>query len=105
MVERRQGTETFFWTAQRNPFIFEEQLTDSTDTFQAQLQSPEFLCDLAFLTDMTNHLNVSNLSLQGKRHSISNLVGHVESFRSKLVLFTDCLQSSDLAHFPAALSS
>ena len=30
---------------------------------------------------------------------ISHLVGHVESFRSKLRLFKDCLQNNDLAHF------
>ena len=72
---------------------------DSTGNFQAQLQSTEFLCGLAFLTDMTNHLNMLNLSLQGKGQSISHLVGHFESFCSKLRLFTECLQNNDLAHF------
>ena len=76
---------------------------ESTNTFQAQLRSIEFLCDLAFLTDMTNHLNVLNLNLQGKGQSISHLVGHVEGFRSKLVLFTNCLQNNNLAHFPSCL--
>ena len=74
---------------------------ESTNTFQAQLRSIEFLCDSAFLTDMTNHLNVLNLNLQGKRQSISHLVGHVEGFRSKLVLFTNFLQNNNLAHFPS----
>ena len=50
---------------------------------------------------MTNHLNVLNLNLQGKGQSISYLVGHVEGFRSKLVLFTNCLQNNNLAHFPS----
>ena len=67
MVKRRQDTETLFWSAQRNLLFFEEQLIDSTGHFQAQLQSTEFLCGLAFLTDMTNRLNMLNLSLQGKR--------------------------------------
>ena len=71
---------------------------DSTSNFQAQLQSNEFLCGLAFLTDMTNHLNMLNLSLHKKGH-ISHLVGQVESFRSKLRIFTDCLQNNDLARF------
>ena len=48
---------------------------------------------------MTNHLNVVNLSLQEMGQSISHLVEHVESFRSKLRLFTDCFQNNDLAHF------
>ena len=50
---------------------------------------------------MTNHPNVLNLNLQGKEQSISHLVGHVEGFRSKLVLFTNCLQNNNLAHFPS----
>ena len=77
---------------------FEEQLMNSTGNFQAQLQSTKFLCGVAFLTDMTNHLNMVNLSLQEKGQSISHLVGQVESFRSKLRLFTNCLQNNDLAH-------
>ena len=77
--------------------VFEEELMESTNTFQAQLRSIEFLCDLAFLTDMTNHLNGLNLNLQGKGQSISRLVGHVEGFRSKLVLFTNCLQNNNPA--------
>ena len=72
---------------------------DSTSNFRAQLQSTEFLCRLAFLTDMTTHLNIGNLSLEEKGQSISHLVGHVESFHSKLHLFTYCLQNNDLAHF------
>ena len=79
--------------------FFEEQLMDSTNTFQVQLRSIEFLCGLAFLTDMTHLLNVLNLNLQGKGQSISHLVGHVEGFRSKLVLFTNCWQSNNFAHF------
>ena len=46
--------------------FFEEKLVDSTGNFQVQLQSTEFLCGIAFLTDMMNHLNMVNLSLQGK---------------------------------------
>ena len=68
---------------------------DSTGSFQAQLQSTKFLCGLAFLTDMTNHLNMLNLSLQEKGQSISHLVGQVESFRSKLRLFTDRYQNNE----------
>ena len=81
--------------------FFEEELMESTNTFQAQLRSIEFLCNLAFLTDMTNHLNVLNLNLQGKGQSIFHLVTHVEGFRSKLVLYTNCLQNNNLTHFPS----
>ena len=72
---------------------------DSINSFQTQLQSTEFLCSLAFLTDITNHFNVLNLSLQGKRQSISYLVRHVEGFYLKLVLLTECLQNNNFAYF------
>ena len=91
----------FFGLCKEILSFFEEELMEGTNTFQAQLQSIEFLCDLAFLTDIKNHLNVLNLNLQGKGQSISHLVGHVEGFCSKLVLFTNCLQNNNLAHFPS----
>ena len=40
-----------------------------------------------------------NLSLQGKEVKYFSLVELVESFRSKLRLFTNCSQNNDLAHF------
>ena len=46
--------------------FFEEQVMDSTGNFQTQFHITEFLCGLAFLTDMANHLNMLNLSLQEK---------------------------------------
>ena len=65
MVKRRQDTETHFLGCSKNFLhFFEEKLMDSKSNFQAQLQSTEFLCGLSFLTDMTNHLNELNLSLQ-----------------------------------------
>ena len=100
MVKRRQKILKHFFGLRKEIFSFlEEQLVDSTGNFQAQLQSTEFLCRLAFLIDMANHLNMVNLSLQEKGQSVSHLVGHVKSFRSNLCLFTDCLQNNDLAHF------
>jgi len=51
-----------------------------------------FIRSLAFLADLTSHLNVLNLKLQGKGQNISHLVGHIEGFRKKLKLFEDALQ-------------
>ena len=42
-----------------------------------------------------------NVKLQGKRQFISQLVGHIEGFRKKLVLFKDSLQKNDASHFPS----
>jgi hypothetical protein len=49
--------------------------------------------------DMITHLDVLNLSLQGRQQNISHLVGHIEAFRKKLQLFNMCLRKNDLSHF------
>lgn len=65
------------------------------------MQDPEFLADLAFLTDMTQHLNELNLKLQGKQHNIANLYGYVNGFKNKLILFKTSLEKSDFSFFPS----
>jgi hypothetical protein len=40
-----------------------------------------FLRSLAFVADLTSHLNVPNLKLHGKGQNISHIVGHIEGFR------------------------
>lgn len=64
-----------------------------------QLQDKDFVCSLAFLTDMTAHLKVLNLSLQGKQQNISHLVVYIEAFCKKLQLFRASLRTNELAHF------
>lgn len=81
-------------------FLQTEQLSN-TELYQTQLQDRDFICSLAFLTDMTAHMNVLNLNLQGKQQNISHLVGHIEAFRKKLLLFSACLRKNDLTHFPS----
>jgi hypothetical protein len=39
-----------------------------------------FLCSLVFLANLVSHLSVLNLQLQGKGHTVSHLVGHIEGF-------------------------
>ena len=56
---------------------------------------------MAFLTDISNHLNMLNVKLQGKKQFISQRVGHIEGFRKKLVLFKASLQKNDASHFPS----
>ena len=45
------------------------------------------------------HLNVLNLRLQGRNQNISHLVGHVETFKMKLLLFATCLKNNDVSQF------
>ena len=79
-------------------FLQTEQLSE-TQMYQTQLCDKNFLCSLAFLTDITMHLNVLNLRLQGRKQTISHLVGHIETFQKKLRLFASCLKNNDLSHF------
>ena len=79
-------------------FLQTEQLGE-TQMYQTQLCDKNFLCNLAFLTDMTMHLNVLNLNLQGRNQTISHLVGHIEAFQRKLRLFAICLKNNELSHF------
>lgn len=41
----------------------------NTTEYQNQLQDTNFLCSLAFLADLTGHMNVLNLNVQGKQHA------------------------------------
>jgi hypothetical protein len=65
---------------------------------QRKLQDMEFIFSLAFLADLTSHLNTLNFKLQSKGQNISHLVGHIEGLRIKLKLFDDVLQKV-IRHF------
>ncbi|XP_075207832.1 general transcription factor II-I repeat domain-containing protein 2-like [Anomaloglossus baeobatrachus] len=69
-----------------------------------QLSDPAFLSDLAFLTDVTEHLNELNLKLQGQKHIITIMFDSVKAFKCKLSLWAKQLQSGNLAHFSAMQS-
>lgn len=68
-----------------------------------ELSDPLGLADLAFLVDLTQHLNTLNKNLQGKDQLVSHLYAHVKAFRVKLRLFEAQLRSFNVAHFPALL--
>lgn len=76
-----------------------EEVTNSAELHN-DLEDVEFLRILAFLTDITQHLNVLNLQLQGKKQTICQMVGFVDSFRKKLHLFKSALDKNNLLHFP-----
>ena len=68
-----------------------------------KFQHPEFIWQLAFLTDFTNHLNSLNLSLQGRNQTVSDLIGIINGFRNKLKVFKHALENKNLTHFPSCL--
>ena len=59
-----------------------------------------FLQDLLFLTDIMQHLQSLNLSLQGKEKIISDLAQTIFSFQKKITLFQRDLTLKTFNHFP-----
>lgn len=56
----------------------------SSVDLQHKLRDIDFLQDLAFLTDVIQHLNVLNLQLQGEKQTIFQMMGFVDGFKRKL---------------------
>lgn len=65
------------------------------------LETPKFIVLLAFLTDITDHLNKLNLKLQGQHHILPTLMKEISVFETKLDLFIRQLNQSNFMHFPA----
>lgn len=75
-----------------------ENLPCSID-LQRALKDINFVHNLAYLTDITQHLNILNLQLQGEKQTIFQMMGYVDGFKKKLNLFRLSLQKNDLFHF------
>ena len=89
----------FFGIRKKIPVILDQNVSAATTVLKNELQSTEFLKELAFLADITHHLNNLNLKLQAKDQLRSSLVGHINGFRSKLKIFVASLERNDLTHF------
>lgn len=80
-------------------FLESQALTKDSELLNA-VTCPEFLLDLAFLTDVTLQINNLNLILQGKNKNICNLFHTVKEFSKKLVILRDQIASRNLLNFP-----
>ncbi|XP_043437632.1 general transcription factor II-I repeat domain-containing protein 2-like isoform X1 [Prionailurus bengalensis] len=69
-----------------------------------QLTSEDWIRDLAFLVDITNHLNTLNISLQRRSQVVTQMYDSVCSFLAKLSLWEAHLAANNLAHFPTLKS-
>ncbi|XP_077658749.1 general transcription factor II-I repeat domain-containing protein 2B-like isoform X1 [Urocitellus parryii] len=69
-----------------------------------QLSSKDWIRDLAFLVDVTMHLNTLNVSLQGHSQVVTQMYDLLRAFLAKLCLWEMHLARNNLAHFPTLKS-
>ncbi|XP_074050066.1 general transcription factor II-I repeat domain-containing protein 2A-like isoform X2 [Macrotis lagotis] len=65
-----------------------------------ELSDSQWLCDLAFMVDITKHLSELTVKLQGPNQLLSNLLSNVKSFEAKLKLWKMQLERNNTVHFP-----
>ncbi|XP_055490979.1 general transcription factor II-I repeat domain-containing protein 2A-like [Leucoraja erinacea] len=66
----------------------------------SEFRDPKWLSSLAFLVDLTAHLNNLNSQLQGRNQLVHDMCGHIVAFETKLRLWECQLEKSCYAHFP-----
>ncbi|XP_026214156.1 SCAN domain-containing protein 3-like, partial [Anabas testudineus] len=90
-----------FWSIRREVASFLAQLKNQKAAqLSVFLEDEKQMDNVAFLVDITSHLNELNLRLQGKDNSICELLRAIRSFQRKLEVFKEDLQA-DCEHFPA----
>jgi hypothetical protein len=99
-LSARKCLEQFFALRREIPLFLQDKISSDTTDLDQEMLNPTFLCELAFLTDITKHMNDLNMKLQGKQRNVSNLFGHVNGFCKKLKLFKTAIERNDLTHFP-----
>ncbi|KAM9307699.1 general transcription factor II-I repeat domain-containing protein 2B-like [Gastrophryne carolinensis] len=89
-----------FWSIRKELEIFlGQQKTEKAKAFSTFVCNKDKMETVAFLADVTSHLNDLNAKLQGKNQTITDLVEVLRAFQKKLELFHIDLQGA-LLHFP-----
>lgn len=70
-----------------------------TSEFEELLSNPKIISEIAFITDLTKHINEFNLKLQGKNKTISDLIHCINRFKNRLNLFKIEISKEEFAHF------
>ncbi|XP_010771180.1 general transcription factor II-I repeat domain-containing protein 2A, partial [Notothenia coriiceps] len=65
-----------------------------------ELENEKWLGDLAFMCDITEHLNSLNVKLQGRKQLITEMWDSVKAFELKLRLWEGQMRRGNLTHFP-----
>lgn len=69
-----------------------------------ELNDNEWVQDLAFMVDITEHLNYLHTKLQGRNKLVTDLHDSIRAFEMKLDLFARQLAECNTAHFPTLKS-
>ena len=88
-----------FWKLKSFVHNFLEE-KDELPEERALVCNESWLIDLAFLVDITSHLNNLNLKLQGKDQLFPSLVNDISAFKMKLKVFIAQLEKKDLSQLP-----
>ncbi|CAI9718447.1 Hypothetical predicted protein [Octopus vulgaris] len=67
--------------------------------FVSELKDDIWICDRAFLMDITTHLNGLDLKLQKQNRLIHEMYSHAEAFQAKLQIWENQLKTTDAFHF------
>ena len=65
----------------------------------AKIEDESWLCDLAFLVDITTRMNELNTRLLRKAQYASEMYGHIKGFMNKLRLWHAHIQNANFSHF------
>ncbi|XP_072891523.1 general transcription factor II-I repeat domain-containing protein 2-like [Hemitrygon akajei] len=76
------------------------QFMESKGKDTTELRGKKLLCEMAFLCDITSHLNALNLQLQGWGRVVTDMYAAVRAFKTKLRLWETQMQQENLSHFP-----
>lgn len=65
-----------------------------------ELKCPEWVRDLAFMVDITQHLSSLNKTLQGRQRVVTQYCDSICAFKLKLSLWETQLSKGNTSHFP-----
>ena len=65
-----------------------------------ELKDSKWLCDLAFMVDITKYLTKLNIKLQRPNQLLSSLLSNMKSFEANLKLWKLQLEQNITVHFP-----
>ncbi|XP_046142970.1 general transcription factor II-I repeat domain-containing protein 2A-like [Osmia bicornis bicornis] len=91
----------FFAIRKEIPLFLREHCNKHTAEFENKFEDINFLTELAFLTDITHHLNILNSLLQTKKQNLAEYMNYIKNFRKALQDFTNQLENNNFKNFPS----